>query len=1029
MSAPLEPGLFEVLVTEAVAAGLASLSEDLVSTQPLRAAEAADRISLLVSKVVGRVVSSFDEGSRTQAAIAVAREIVDRLAQEYPAVGVSTERPDDAGRVLRAILRRRPDGTPEQVASPMIPLLDTTLLTNSPGEPSVGHQLATEIQGADGIDLVMAFIRRSGIRSLEEDLARHCSRGRRLRVLTTTYTGSTEQAALDALTQLGAQVRVSYDTTTTRLHAKAWLFHRESGFSTAYIGSSNLTHSAQVAGLEWNVRVSGARNPEVIDKVGAVFEAYWQGDSFIDYDPESFERELGQAVPRLVTYLSPVEVTLRPFQERLLERLAVARGLGYHRNLLVAATGTGKTVMAAADYARLRAELPSARLLFIAHRQEILEQSLATFRHVLREGSFGELWVGGRRPAAFDHVFASIQSLDANGLAHLDPQHFDVVIIDEFHHAAAATYRRLLARVEPRELVGLTATPERSDGEPILEWFGGRIAAELRLWDAIDQHYLTPFAYYGIADETDLTTVPWQRGRGYDVDALTNIFTSDDAWARRVVNEVMSHVDLSSARVLGFCVSVAHAEFMAEHFSKAGFAAVAVTGKTPEAERRAALSALEAGQVRAVFSVDLFNEGLDIPAVDTVLFLRPTDSPVLFLQQLGRGLRRSPSKHICTVLDFVANHRKEFRFDRRFGALLGGSRQDLERQVTAGFPFLPAGCSLRLDHVAQERVLRSIREAIPSRWPEKVAELRAMSRTRPDVDLPEFLAESGLDLDDVYRGGRSWTALREAAGLPVPAPGPHDVALLRGVARLGHVDDSVRLVGYRELLALGAERVGRGTERDRRLARMLTTTLMSQLGLPSDVRLEAAWDLLHQHPRPIAELQALMAVLRDRVDHVQAAVDADSPLQIHARYSRQEILAGLGAGRRDQALTPTWREGVRWIPELRTDVFVVTLDKSGGGFSPTTRYQDYAISPELFHWESQSTTSDDSPTGRRYRSHRSEGSSVQLFVRSHDTDPAFWFLGPCDYVSHRGSRPMAVTWRLRHRLPGDLYAGFAAAVA
>jgi HKD family nuclease len=219
--------------------------------------------------------------------IALARQLVDEIAS-VAADAASEEKPVTPGAVLRAVLSRLPDGSAESISEPLIPLLDTTLLTNAPGEPTVGNQLRTEIHSADRIDVVMAFIRRSGIRSLLEALRVHCQAGRSLRVLTTTYTGSTEAKALDLLRDAGAEVRVSYDTTTTRLHAKAWLFHRRSGFSTAYIGSSNLTHSAQVSGLEWNVRASSARNPAVVEKVAAVFESYWSGGDFVPYDPEEF---------------------------------------------------------------------------------------------------------------------------------------------------------------------------------------------------------------------------------------------------------------------------------------------------------------------------------------------------------------------------------------------------------------------------------------------------------------------------------------------------------------------------------------------------------------------------------------------------------------------------------------------------------------------------------------------------------------------------------------------------------------------
>ena len=225
--------------------------------------------------------------------------------------------------------------------------------------------------------------------------------------------------------------------------------------------------------------------------------------------------------------------------------------------------------MAAIDYARLRESLPRARLLFVAHRKEILSQSLATFRHAIRDPSFGELWVGGHRPALFDRVFASIQSLNAADLASLDAKHFDVIIVDEFHHAEAPTYRALLEHVQPLELLGLTATPERADGLSLLHWFDGRIAAELRLWDAIDQQRLAPFIYYGIADSVDFRELPWRRGRGYDVEGLSNLLTADDAWARLVIKALDDHVDdIQRIRALGFCVSVEHARFMSRVFNE-----------------------------------------------------------------------------------------------------------------------------------------------------------------------------------------------------------------------------------------------------------------------------------------------------------------------------------------------------------------------------------------------------------------------------------------------------------------------------
>lgn len=1027
MTDELRPGLYETLIDEVIAEGLRNTNSDLIDVHGMRPPEAGDRIAHFVALQLRAALGSVPESDRVRVGVDLARRITETIAAEIPKS--APLRPHSDGLVLHAIARHLPDGSVAGIPRPLIPVLDTTLLTNAPGEPRVGAQILTEIESADAIDVVMAFIRRSGIRPLLAALRRHCEAGKPLRVLTTTYTGSTEGAALEQLTALGADVRVSYDVSTTRLHAKAWVFHRATGFTTAYVGSSNLTNSAQVAGMEWNVRLSSARNPDAVEKIIAVYSGYWQSGDFIPFDSEVFvEATRPRESLDALSGMSPLEIRLEPFQERLLELIAVSRQHGHHRNLLVAATGTGKTVMAAIDYARLRNELTRSRLLFVAHREEILDQSLATFRHALRDYSFGEKWVRKARPRAFDHVFASIQSLNANDLSQLARDHFDIVIVDEFHHAAAPSYRRLLDHIEPRELLGLTATPERADGLPLLHWFGDRIAAELRLWDAIDQHRLTPFAYYGIHDGLDLREIPWRRGHGYDTDRLTDAYTSNDAWARLVVKQVRDHVDdAGSMRCLAFCVSIEHAKFMAQHFNANGIAAVAVWGDSKPEERRGALRDLAAGRIQIVCSVDLFNEGVDVPAVDVVLMLRPTDSATLFLQQLGRGLRKSAGKAICTVLDFVGTHRKEFRFDRRFMALLGGSRRDAERAVEEGFPFLPAGCHLELDPVARDIVLRSLRQAIPSTWARKAEELRSLVSRDGEVTLARYLTESGLDPVDIYANNRSWSELRESVGLPSAPSGPLEVPLRRGIGRLLHVDDDQRIDGYRRLLSSpGPPDVSQMSPVEARLARMLIADIASQ-ALAKSASLQDAVDMMWAHPQVRAEISELLEVQGARVDHVHQSANPKWPLQIHARYSRIEILAAMGEG--GGAKTPPWREGVYEAKTAGADLLAFTLDKTSGAFSPTTRYRDYAISPEIIHWESQSGTAASSKTGVRYQRHVEMGSSILLFARARTDERSFWFLGPATYLDHQGEKPMAIRWKLDVPLPGDLFAAFASAVA
>jgi hypothetical protein len=402
--------------------------------------------------------------------------------------------------------------------------------------------------------------------------------------------------------------------------------------------------------------------------------------------------------------------------------------------------------------------------------------------------------------------------------------------------------------------------------------------------------------------------------------------------------------------------------------------------------------------------------------------------PGLFLQQLGRGLRKASGKTHCTVLDFVGTHRQEFRFDRRFRALLGGSRRDLERAAHQHFPFLPAGCHMELDQKASEIVLRSLREAIPSRWPAKVDEVRSLGREQPEIELRIFLDESGLELDDVYDGQKGWSDLRQAAGLHVFEPGPHEKVLRRAVGRLLHIDDQERIDTYRHLLALPAPPAPEEMpERERRLLHMLTAALGDQALTRDQTRQDAA-DLLWAHRQVRAEGLELLSVLDDGVDHLHQplARHPQVPLQVHARYSRIEILAAFG---RPTGKIPAWQSGVYEERSAKAELLAFTLDKTSGGFSPTTRYRDYAISRTLIHWESQSSTRAESPTGLRYRNHEDDGRSILLFTRLRADDRAFWFLGPATYRGHVGEKPMAITWELAHALPGDLYAAFAAAVA
>ncbi|ORV49018.1 helicase [Mycolicibacter engbaekii] len=925
-------------------------------------------------------------------------------------------------------------------ARPATPLSDAALMTNGRGEPTLAAELRAELASADAVDLLCAFVKWQGLRLLEGPLTELRERGVPLRVITTTYLGATDARAIDALVnEFGAEVRVNYETHGTRLHAKAWLLRRNSGFHTAYVGSSNLSHAALVDGLEWNVRLSAKATPHLLKKFRDTFDSYWVAREFALYRPMADGERLREALavasgrhqPGIKTIaLSGLEVQPKPFQAEMLEELDAERSLhDRHRNLIVAATGTGKTVVAALDYRRLVREVHARdlTLLFVAHRKEILVQARRMYQEVLSDATFGELLVGGEQPSRWRHVFASVQSLSAERLSVLVPNHFEVVVIDEFHHADAASYRRLLNHVRPIELLGLTATPERGDGVDVRDFFDGRVASELRLWEALEQNLLCPFHYFGVYDGVDLGDLGWKRG-GYDLAGLSSVYTGNDARTRIVLKELRDKVaDIDTMRALGFCVSVDHARYMTATFNAAGIPARAVWADTPSMERAEALTALRNREINVIFNVDLFNEGVDIPEVDTVLFLRPTESATVFLQQLGRGLRLTHGKTVLTALDFVGHQRREFRFDRRFRALTGSGSKELERQIAQGFPFLPSGSQIVLDSVAQKIVLENIRQQVSPRWATLVSEVRDHAGT----DLAEFLKWSGRELDDVVRNDRSWTQLCRESGKISDELGPRESQLAKRVRALAHVDDRRRYVSYQALLRGGQPD---GSPAERRLAEMLFYSLFSDGGGFAD----AASGLAAVAGEPVlAEMRQVIDIAFDGAHRSTFELGelipelGQVPLSVHARYSREEILAGLGmAARRKPS---HFREGVIWCEDLGVDAFFITLKKAETDYSPTTMYRDFALSPELFHWESQSTTSESSKTGQRYIHHRENGSHVLLFVRQAKQyglgAAPYVFLGPADYVSHEAEKPMAITWRLHKAMPTELFTGARVAVA
>jgi superfamily II DNA or RNA helicase len=1041
----LSRGLYDQVITEQLARQLDLLGNGQVVADDLKAAHSIPLLTDLVAQSLSRVLAEL--GASGNEALLQQVEIINGLLGQLRqgASGDLTDQQSVAAppRRLRAV---RSNASIE----PRLPetgLAAPWLFTAAKSSPSLLSELRTEATDCDQIDILVSFITVAGVRKIIDVLklitagdAEGRSRAK-IRVLTTTYTGATEFEAVKELAQLNnCEVKVSLDGRRTRLHAKAWIFHRNTGFGSAYVGSANLSGAALMGGLEWTVKFTQHSQDALFQRAKAHFDTLWEDDEFQTFDPASEESakllraalasESGMFTSDTTTFF---DLPCHNYQKEILELMQIEREHGRNRNLLVAATGTGKTVMAAFDYRRSVEAAGGARprLLFVAHRQEILAQAMRTYRMVLRDHSFGELLAGGQRPESYDHLFATIQSITTRDLvAEYGPQYWHTVVIDECHRIAGESFSAFASAVQPKILLGLTATPERTDGQPLAPYFtsrpDGSPAAELRLWHALDLQLLAPFEYFGCNDDTDFSEVTWgQPGEAAMIDRLV---TGNEVRAALVANEwERLSGGARRTKALVFCVSIAHAEFMTAQFRKRGIPVLCLTGQTPDAERALARQRLQSGEICAIVTVDLYNEGVDLPFVDTLLFLRPTQSALLFQQQLGRGLRLNPpSKTSCLVLDFVGRHSVRFRFDRMLSSITGLNRRELTAAVRDGFSTLPSGCFIHLERQAQQRVLENLQAATNNGWAALQRELQgyAAIRGNANVALGAFLRDQQVELDEVYRDQpkSGWTTLRRASGfLGDSEPPPQEPLYSRAMRLLTHIDDPEYIGTIRRVAEQGAAYTSDSPAEALR-AQMFAYQL-AVAKAPHSV--DAVVCQLASVPQCMSELAELCDVLESRSHLVRRAIPGIPavPLALHSRYERREVLTAFGHWS-DRAV-PSHREGVLRLHDRKCEILFVTLDKSEG-FHTSVAYHDYAISPTLFHWQTQNAAGPDTATGRRYIESRTNGWTFQLFVRIRQEAP-YIACGPVAISGERditGDRPMSIRWTLQVALPISLFREF-----
>ena len=1038
-------GIYEQLISQALAQKIQSYEGRFyLSSVPIPSDQAIDLLTQYAAKVLHYCLGQYKGEKALAKQIELVNGLIQYLDNEFEKEELSADLLQQEGLLLKAILSRLGKSDPQlkefiKTNYSLTGYSFSNLFTGANSDISLDSELRKEIVTADTIYWIVSFIRWTGVRIFEKELRAFTKRqNTEFRVICTTYMGASEAKAIEYLASLpNTKVKISYDTHHERLHAKSYIFKRNSGYHTAYIGSSNLSYAALTKGLEWNMKVNAQENPHIVQKATSTFNTYWENKNFELYEAghsEKLRKALlvakgGKKQMDQVFILPGFEITPYPYQQEILEKLLLEReALGNYKNLVVAATGTGKTVIAAFDFKQFQVDNKNAKILFVAHREEILIQALSKFKGVLRDANFGALWVGKNKPKDnYDELFISVQTLYNQRKffeERFKADYYDYIVVDEAHHGAANSYQFIFDFFKPKILLGLTATPERMDGKSLLPYFNDKIAASIRLPDALKSGLLSPFQYFCVTDHdsVDLTSVPW-KGK-YDAKELDNLYTGNHHRVSLIADRLEHYcTDLNKVKAVGFCNSVDHARFMSDAFNKRGLKSTyLVSGKgITTTDRQQIKKELSAGKVNYVFVRDIYNEGVDIPSINTVLFLRPTESLTIFLQQLGRGLRLDEGKECLTVLDFVGQAHQNYHFtERKFRAVLGRNTATLQKEIDEGFPHVPFGSSITMEEKAREFILQNINEAVyNARRIQSLLKDMIAQGSKPS--LFDFLTRHDLDIRELYKGNNSWIQHLQKINQAALSEDKKYTQLTKSSKRLLHINSKKYLNWIQSFMhyKTNAEATG--------FALMFYYDLWQK---PlADYKFKSIQEALNYVRNTSIFRKEILDIVQWMTLNInqktaEIKLDYEMPLELHAKYSRDQILAAFGKHTVDKKYSS--REGVLKIKEKNTELLFVTLDKSEGAFSPTTNYEDYAISEKIFHWQSQNSAKPESGAGLSYINHKSEEKQILLFVREKTKDRykmtmPFHFLGPVNYIRHSGAKPMSIQWEMQHNLPAFLW--------
>lgn len=960
-------------------------------------------------------------------------------------------------------------------------LREPTLITN---QKKLGRnffkELKFELVTADRADFIVSFIRWSGVQLLLRAFDTMLGAGKKIRILTSTYLQITEPKALRRLMELENIEVKCLETGSLSFHPKAYLFYRSSGQHTAIIGSSNMTRSAIESGHEWNVKLPDMIHLPIYQSAHELFETMWNDEQAVILTEEwlaAYEARYEQARQRVKNNAAmerpsivlqekiadaaypydtaskeTAQIEPNEMQSQALLALKQTREKGHVKGVVIAATGTGKTYLSAFDVQQFGA----GTVLFLAHRDELLESARRTFRHVFGSDiTMGKL-TGSVKEWDASFLFSTVQTLSKEEvLRSFAANQFDYIIVDEFHHAEAATYQRILSYFQPKFLLGLTATPERMDGRDVLALCDYNVVFEIRLHQALEGNLLVPFHYFGVSDDTvDYENIPVQSGRLQER-ALTKALQTHER-VSYIIEMVEKYGHCGEHRkALAFCASIAHARYMAEMFTRSGYTSVCLTGEDTPDYRQHIIDRLEDNedQLTFIFTVDIFNEGIDIPSLNLILFLRPTESSTIFIQQLGRGLRKASGKEYVTVLDFIGNYQKSFIAPLALSGQMNHrafDREALRIAIETEFQSLPAGCFVELEEISRRQILDKI-ASIRMDSSQMLKDLyEAFSRElgqSPEImdflyspqapSLYHFVRRYGswVETKQKMKDTTTWDERLLASPLEMeivrrlesalPLKWPYEFAVLM----LAMQQASVSPENVTDFLS---ERFSLLLQSGQQEAHI--SSAMERLSNPhkkqnwsfghvadrqfiSNELIRSSWNANWIHEYVQQRLQYGLTEFQ-RMYRPADFFQNEQHLLLYQNYTRNELIYLFQAGAKEGS----WREGVSKVGAHY--LLFVTLHK-GDNVEEHLNYHDYFMDQAHFHWQSQNNTKHQSTRGQEYIYHKQKGIHIHLFIRKmesmNNVTLPFMYVGEVDYVRSHGDNPMNIIWQLHQPLPEDIF--------